>query len=107
METLKKELEKAADKAVELAQKALDTLKQTLAKMPESVKAVTGGLCKPLGADLATACGDGAAGIVVNMTAAVGNICKAGVKLMVKKANETCSAAAHQQWINGSHGYTC
>ena len=102
MESLKAELSKQADNAVTLATEALGTLKETLAKMPESVKTTMGGLCQPLGADLQTACGDGAAGIVVNMTAAVGNICKAGVAAMITKANETCSAAAHQWWINGA-----
>ena len=89
MESLKTELSKQADNAVSLATKALDTLKQTLAKMPESVKTTIVGLCKPLGTELQLACGDGAAGIIVNMTTAVGNICKAGVAAMLDKANST------------------
>ena len=101
MESLKTELSKQADNAVTLATKALDTLKQTLAKMPESVKTTIVGLCKPLGTDLQLACGDGAAGIIANMTTAVGNICKAGVAAMINKANSTCTAAARRCWING------
>ena len=93
MESLKAELRKQADNAVTLATGALDKLKETLSQMPEKVKTTMSGLCQPLGADLAGACGSGAGGIVANMTAAVGNICKAGVAAMIDKANSTCSAA--------------